>query len=158
MKKTLKLIVLYSCLGITIAAMAPAGTCKLDTAGVAFGTYDPLTNSNRDGIGTITVTCSGHSGESISYSLTTDAVVQYGSYRSMVNGNHSVSYILYLNSAHTEVWGDGSAGSATINDAYLLPNSGQTSRSYSVYGRIPSGQTKVTEGTYTGAVTITLNY
>jgi spore coat protein U-like protein len=45
-----------------------------------------------------------------------------GSYsgRSMANGGHHLAYSLYVNSTRTSVTGDGSSGTYTVSDGYLL--------------------------------------
>jgi spore coat protein U-like protein len=75
----------------------------------------------------------------------------------MASGANLLQYQLYLDSAHTTVWGDGTAGTSYKNDGYLLSVIAPVVRSYSVYGSIP-GLQNVFAGVYGDTTTVLLTY
>jgi len=124
---------------------------------VAFGAYDPLGGVRRDTIGTITVTCTGNVGDSVSYSISLDTTGNQGVYRVMTNSTHRLSYLIFADNTYTRVWGEGNGGTVVVNDSFTLATY-QTSQSYPMYGRIPADQTRATSGSYSGDIAITLIY
>ena len=141
-----------SCIGLGCS-------CSTTATAVAFGSYYPLTGSSVNASGVIEVTCGA---------LVLGAVIAYdirlssgssGSYvsRTMVQGGHQLHYNLYTNSAHTQVWGDGSGGTGIVSDGYLLQLIYSTTRAYTVYGLIPGGQ-NVRFGNYTDSILVTVVY
>ena len=72
----------------------------------------------------------------------------------MLNGSEALNYNLYLDTARTIIWGDGTAGTQT----YFIKNPPNNQDvAVPVYGRIPTGQS-VSKGTYTSTITVTLNF
>lgn len=122
-----------------------ATSCTVQSAGVAFGAYDPLAASPVDGVGTVRIDCD------VQTSLTVALGQGSGSSgtRQMTNGSSQLLYNLYTDASRTFVWGDGVSGSdvsvsgTTIN----LP----------VYGRIFARQ-NVIEGQYADTIVITVSY
>jgi len=72
--------------------------------------------------------------------------------RAMKNGSNSLGYQLYLDSAHSQVWGDGTASSSTSSGT----GTGST-QSLTIYGSVPS-LTATVPGAYTDTVTVTITY
>lgn len=70
--------------------------------------------------------------------------------RQMANGDSTLGYQLFKNSAASQVWG---TGDDALQQQLLVPGSGDIS----VYGRIPGGQ-NVPAGTYTDTVNVTLTF
>ncbi len=70
-------------------------------------------------------------------------------------GNH-LNYNLYTQVGHTTIWGNGTAGTGTVSDNYLLIL-GPNARNYTIYGLLPALQT-VPAGAYTDAITVTVTY
>jgi spore coat protein U-like protein len=68
----------------------------------------------------------------------------------------TLDYQLYVNTARTTVWGDGTGGTATVQDGYLL-GVGSETRSYPVLGRIPGGQ-NVPVGSYADSIVVTVDF
>ena len=158
MRATLKLLLLLSC--FCVMALLPAradSQCSLTTPAFAFGSYDSLGSASRDSIGTITVTCTGNTGDAVSYYLSLSTTGQQGGYRIMTNGGHQLNYLIFADNGYTQVWGDGTGGSIVVSDSYTM-NAHSTSRSYPMYGRIPAGQSQTTAGAYGANVTVTLKY
>jgi spore coat protein U-like protein len=71
--------------------------------------------------------------------------------RQMANGANRLSYNLYLDAAHTRIWGDPSPNYYTANGVWM---SGAT---LTVYGLVPALQ-DVATGSYSDSVTATINF
>lgn len=134
-------------------------SCSASASPIAFGSYNPFNVSPTDSTGTITVSCSlgGLVSLAVSYTIRLSSGGS-GSYvpRRMSFGANPLGYNLYTTSGRTTVWGDGTGGSATVGDAYLL-GIGTTVRNYTVHGRVPALQ-NVRSGGYTDSVTVTVEY
>lgn len=136
----------------TIAAMlfpspAFAATCSVDAPGINFGSYDPLEGAAVDGVGNVTVSCdiatSFHIALSPGSSGTYDA-------RVMVNGAEQMRYNLYTSASRSIIWGDGTAGTGTVDGSGTEPT-------FTVYGRIEGGQ-NLPAGPYVDTLVVTLTY
>lgn len=136
----------------------PAAACLLCTCDVSvtagkvdFGAY---TGSDSVALGTITVHCSGAL-VLVKYTvkLSTGLSLSFNP-RQMDNGGNLLDYNLYTDSARTMIW-DNSTNYITDSIQILL---GGSSKSYSIYGRIPGGQTAVHAGAYLDNITATLDY
>lgn len=68
------------------------------------------------------------------------------------NGDGAVNYQLYLDAAHSTIWGDGTAGTSTATGT----GSG-LSQSLTVYGQVPA-QTTPAPGTYSDTITATITF
>ena len=148
-------------LGLALAALgAPAlvdaqaaTTCNFNPgpATLAFGAYDASATAPVNSTSTFQFKCTGPGGNSVLATVTLSAG-NGGSFnpRQMSNGSDRLSYNLYLDAAHGAIWGDGTGPSQTLNNAVR-------NTTYTIYGSIPTGQW-VTPGSYTDAITITLNY
>lgn len=137
---------------------AHAQSCTPTATAVAFGSYVSMMSGNDATTGTVTVTCST-SGVSILFSYTIALSIGGGgtfATRSMSGPLQRLSYQLYRDSGDTQIWGDGTAGTYTVTDGYLLGINAQVSRNYTVYGIIPSQTAKV--GSYIDTITVTLTY
>lgn len=140
-----------------ITSVANAGvTCEVSTSGVAFGSYDSIGNQERDTSATIAVTCSGTTGDAVSYTISLGTGAGSYSNRNMSAGGTVLTYNLYTDISRTQVWGDGN-GTAVVADSYTLSAS-PTTRYYTVYGRIPQGQTQATAGSYSDSLVVTVVY
>lgn len=134
--------------GLLSCGSAPLqAACGVDTVSVAFGAYDPISGLAADGVGSVVVSCEPAAGYSIS--LSTGG----GSYaaRLLTAGTASLQYNLYSNPSHSVVWGDGSAGTATVDGS-------GSGASHSVYGRIPGAQTGAVAGAYSDLVVVTVDF
>jgi spore coat protein U-like protein len=150
------LFLIISCCLLTVHASG-AAVCSISSTGTAFGVFDTLSGNNDDMIGTITVTCTGNIGDSGTYSIALSPGGGGFGPRTMQTGGHSLSYNLYSDAAHNSVWGDGSAGTSTVGDTYLLSATTYT-KDYTVYGRILGPQHNAVVGSYLDNVVITLTY
>ncbi|WP_231748247.1 spore coat protein U domain-containing protein [Burkholderia sp. ABCPW 14] len=120
---------------------------------MVFGTYDTI-NSATTAM-TITVRCTGNGNPTPAASASAGGGSYSNRQMTRTGGGNLLSYNLYLDSAHTMVWGDGiSGGTSTISFGKL----NNSSASATVYGLIRGGQ-NVVPGAYTDqTITITLSY
>lgn len=153
MKTSAKIIAALAFAGWTAGAAAQTATatfqvtanvaaaCSATATDLAFGQYDPFAAAPLAGTSTVNVTCTNL--HPYSFSVPTPTA------RSMarVGGGASLSYGLYNEAGHTT--GFGNAG----------PIAGTGSaQSYTVFGRIPAGQTTAIVGDYADSVTVTVTY
>jgi spore coat protein U-like protein len=140
-------------------ALALLQSCTVAASPSPFGLYVPsnpaaLSSSS----GTITVTCSVTLVgllEGWTILLSTGNSGTFAA-RQMSVAGRSLSYNLYTTAAHTQVWGDGTAGTGTISDLQLL-TVGTNSYPYTVYGSVPALQDQP-PGTYNDVIVVTVNY
>ncbi len=140
-------------------------TCTASNATINFGPYPVLANTAVDGVGSFTVTCVS-SGGAAGTILYTAALPPASTVRHLAppSGTDRLSYALYVDSARTQIWGDGTSGTFTISGAVTVPRGGSvTDSAKTFYGRIsPGGQdvSAVSPGpsptTYSQALTITV--
>jgi spore coat protein U-like protein len=146
-----------------IAASASAGSCTVSTTGLAFGAYQPLTFAGKlvsadvTSDATVSVVCTGITTGG-SYTIALGPSPQGNSiiprYLAHNAGGPAMAFNVYLDSSYMTVWGDGFTGSAITG---TLPI-GDSSQRYSVFGRIPAGQSSLMAGTYSGSLTMTITY
>jgi len=156
--RNLKLVAFLLLACSSSRAYALLQSCSVSATALTFGSYDPSSATARDSTGTITVTCTA---TVLGISASWDILLSTGSSpsftpRRMFNGGNSMQYNLYTNAARTQVWGDGTGGTAKVSDSQLVVV-GTTQYSYTAYGRIPALQ-NLGPGTYTDTITVTLNY
>ncbi|MBS0379730.1 MAG: spore coat protein U domain-containing protein [Proteobacteria bacterium] len=134
------------------------GTCSVAATSVSFGTYDPLAATALSSTGTVTVTCTGTALLTVPVTVSLNAGL-WGSLsaRSAASGANRLSYNLYANSGDTQIWGDGTAGTTTVNLSVFILIIGTGSSAATVYGLIPNGQ-DVPPGTYGDTITATVSY
>lgn len=157
----LLLFVLALCWAPAAHALCVSGlcSCTMSTTGVAFGSYNPLTASNIDTVGSVTVKCGGVAGLLIPY--TVDIGTGAGTYaqRQMSSGGNRLNYNLYLDSTRSTVWGDGTGGSGHVSSGVTLDVLGLSPGNvHTVYGRLPALQTTAVPGGYTDTITVTVTY
>jgi spore coat protein U-like protein len=117
-------------------------TCTAGNTLINFGAYDVLGGTVLDGAGSITVTCV-NTGAAITVAYTAK-LAPPGNPRALahITGVDRLNYNLYVDSARTQVWGDGTGGTFTILGTVAVPrNSTVTDAPKSFFGRIaPGGQ------------------
>jgi spore coat protein U-like protein len=128
-----------------------AVNCTIAATPVGFGAYSVFAASpNDNGIGTLTMVCTGGGPGNYPVTLSTG---QSGSYalRVMKSGANQLNYNLYTSSTRTTVWGDGTGSTGSMTAAR------NTTTNLNVYGRIPAGQ-DATVGAYTDSITATVTF
>ncbi len=148
------LLILLLALPLPATAACALCTCTVSATGISFGTYNPLSGSNRDDTGNVRISCSGGVG-TVAYTIRLNRTS--AGFSRMVSGNHRLVYELYTDPAHTIVWGDGSNGTGVISGTLDVSRMGSSS-SHAVYGRLPGRQTSAAVGSYSDTLTFTLVY
>jgi spore coat protein U-like protein len=155
-----RLIGLVALLQCLFASTSDAAICNLSSTLVAFGTYVPLPGTADDTAGTLTVRCSaGAAQQSIGYTVALNGGIRGTvAMRRLTDSPSSLSYQLFIDAAHSQVWGDGTGGTVVVTQsAIVIPANGTATQTYRIYGRIPARQA-VSPGPYADTVTATLNY
>lgn len=128
--------------------------CAIVTSPMAFGVYDPIivhATLPLDGIGTVTVTCTKGAVTTIALDAGGNAP-GIGTTRAMLGGGVKLSYEIYQDPGRTIFWGN---SSPNLFNPPVAPS--RAPRSFTVYGRIPSGQ-DVPGGNYSDTVLATVNF
>jgi spore coat protein U-like protein len=130
-----------------LALLAPiqagaAITCTASNTTINFGTFDVLSGSTLAGSGSMRVTCVSVAAPTTT--VTYNVSLSTGSSRQMAppSGTDRVTYEIYLDPGHTQIWGDGTSGTFTISGT-LRVRANRTARSGRInyYGLItPGGQ------------------
>jgi spore coat protein U-like protein len=143
--------VILLALMLVLAAVTPAAAasvCDASVTMVEFGRVDY--REGGDITGQLTVTCDGPTAFEVS------ASEGYGSYgsRTMIGPGETVlRYNLYVDAARRRVWGDGeSGGTARIRGE----SDGRKAVTYTIYGRVPDGQS-VRTGRYYDSVKVSVS-
>lgn len=158
MKRAQYYVLILACCLLTVRASGVT-VCSVSSTGTAFGVFDTISGTDKDVVGTISVTCSGNTGDTVSYTigLSPGGTGSFAA-RDMQTTGAQLGYNLYTDAGHNFIWGDGTSGTSTVSDSYSLPASTNTVQ-YSVYGQIPSsGQSGVPAGNYNDNIVVTVNY
>ena len=126
--------------------------CSITALPVAFGSINPLAGGAFTASGSVTVTCTTGSG----WSVTADAGGGSGATlttRRMTYSGNTLNYGLFTDSGYVNVWGSGSGGTAAVTGT-----GNGSAQTFSVYGRIPAGQTGAPAGAYSDTVNVTITY
>jgi spore coat protein U-like protein len=127
-----------------------SANCIVSASALSFGTYDPLSASAATSTSTISVRCTLDT----PYSIALDAGTGSGatvSARKMSKGGDTLSYSLFQDGSHLNVWGQ-TAGTNTLGGTGTGSDVEHT-----VYGRIPAGQ-NVRTGAYADTITVSVDY
>lgn len=132
------------------------GQCWVTFLGaeLAFGSYSPIDAFPVDSAGAIGILCNPATEGLIRIDLSPGN----GSYASriMIFGAEQLRYNLYLDSARTIVWGDGTGGTGHLT---LTKQKGSWLLELpTIYGRIPPGQDVAAGGPYSDTITVTVNW
>jgi spore coat protein U-like protein len=157
--KRLACIALF-CIGTGLSplpAHAVLINCTIATTGITFTNYVSPGNVDDDGSGNVAVTCNAIIIVGLaSYTIALSAGNGSFPNRKLKSGAHTLNYNMYVDAARLTVWGDGSSGTQTVADSYIVLLT-PTLRNYPVYGRIPGGQNQPA-GTYQDTVTATVTF
>ena len=132
-------------------------TCGVSSAGVSFGPYAGSSHVPDDATGSITVSCTAHSTTAVAYSIALLGTGGSGSARTMRFGGERLTYQLYSDPTHTEIWGNGAGGTRVVSFSTTVPVGHTDVQNFTVYGRIPAGQ-KPAPGAYEDEVGIAVVY
>jgi len=138
---------------VALLAASPAGpawgqTCVVSSIGNLFGTYNPMAATAQTSTSTVSVTCRSAVATSVLYTI---QLSSGGSGNFGVRGMSGLRYQLYLDASRTQIWGDGTGGTVTVSDGYVLQPNVPTTRTYTVYSRLLASQ-RVAPGAYTDII------
>jgi spore coat protein U-like protein len=133
-------------------AHAQSPSCTISTVSVNFGNYNVFNATALDSTGRVTYRCNS-TAFNITIHLSKGASSTFNP-RTMTKGAEVLGYNLYRNSARTNIWGDGTSGTAFYTRADPPNNSNVN---VTVYGRVPAGQ-DVSAGTFSDTVTAVINF
>lgn len=139
---------------VTIHAACVSTT--ISTHGLNFGVFSSFAQMTFNG--TVTLSCVGTGRNPYTIALTTG---NSGSYalRRMRSGANLLPYNLYTDESYTQIWGDGTGGSAVVSGSLDLDTSQPSgSVSHTVYGRVPNLPRRPAAGIYTDSIMVTINY
>jgi len=126
-------------------------TCTINSAStLSFGGSVGVLNTNIPATSTISVTCT----TGAAYDIGLDAGTGTGATvaaRKMTSGGSTVTYSLYKEVGHTNVWG------TTIGTDTVASTGTGAAQSFTVFGLVPP-QTTPAAGTYTDTITVTVTY
>ena len=139
--------------GTTIGVSATVtANCTVSALPVAFGSVDTLSASPVDATGSVSVTCTNGTGWTAAADAGGGSGASFATRRMTYSGN-TLNYTLYRDAARSQVWGDGSGSTFTV------ANTGSGSaQSFTVYGRVPGGQSTAPAGGYNDTVNVTITY
>lgn len=156
MTRMLSGLLACSALVFPVSAHAILANCTVAGTGIVFPNYVSPGGASATSTGTIGVTCTGL-GLLVSYTIQLSAGSGSFANRALVFASTNVlNYNMYVDSTRLSIWGDGTSGTSTVSDSYLL-SIGNNLRNYTVYGLVPGGQNKPA-GTYTDHIIITLTF
>jgi spore coat protein U-like protein len=128
----------------TLTVQARIGDlCTVTAAALDFGPGID-TESDNDAQGTIEIDCIADT--PLQVELDGGLLPDFSGTRKMANGSSTLQYLLFKDSARTQLWASGERVAATISSTGSVP----------VYGRVPSQSDGHASGLYTDEVTITL--
>jgi spore coat protein U-like protein len=141
---------------IVIALMVAAETwgqgCAVSVVGVAFGSYDNSAMTPLDSTGDVSVICDAGINFAVRLDPGQNSTTFHPRMLMLIGERGTLDYNLYRNSAHTEVFGDGT------NNTYIHVGVGTGSEvNVPIYGRIPGAQI-IPPGQYSDAVTVIVEW
>ncbi|MEK9501363.1 Csu type fimbrial protein [Gaopeijia maritima] len=126
-------------------------SCTIAVTDLDFGTVSDLTSA-QDAATTGSVTCTGATPVSVSFNAGTVAGSTMAA-RLLGFGAETITFNLYRDSGRTEVLGDGTGGTVTIDFTSTGGADG-----LSVFGRTAAGQNPKPAGTYSSTITATVTW
>ena len=134
---------------ISVSAQFQPACQSLSTTSMNFGSV-PSAKVLVDSTSTITVTCTN----AVAYHVRMDRGlhVQGALQRRMANGGNLVNYGLYLDVAHTQIWGDGGIGTSILNAIGT-----GAAQIHTVFGQVTS-TSSTPPGAYSDVVNVVLNF
>jgi spore coat protein U domain-containing protein, fimbrial subunit CupE1/2/3/6 len=117
-------------------------TCTASNITVNFGPYDVLAGTTLPGSGSFRVTCVNVNTATTRVTYTARFATSPARQMAPPSGSDRVDYEIYLNAAHSQVWGDGTGGTFVVTgNLRVRRNRTATSGVINVYGLIaPGGQ------------------
>lgn len=128
-----------------------APKCTIATiSGVAFGTYNVMSAAPLDSVGVIRLDCNG-AARNVTVDLGRGNAPTFNP-RFMRSGGSQLNYNLFMDTARTTIWGDGTAGTSRYGP-FNPPNV----IDLTIYGRVPALQ-DLPAGSYSDTIVVTVNF
>lgn len=140
------------------ALAASSASCNVDTssAQIAFGTYDPLSLTPLDGVGTLRISCDKNN-VPVTFALDRGSSSTFLP-RGMRSGANVLPYNLYLGSPNSGiVFGDGSGGTQTQGATTQQIGLGTFIAQAQVFGRIQPGE-NAAFGSYSDTIRVQVTF
>ena len=134
---------------LILAAPASAASCSVSPQQLSLGRYDPFASAPQDAVTSIAISCDVETSVVIAIGPGNG---DYGA-RTMTGGAQALLYNLYVDPAHSRVWGDGTNGSSTVSSTAVA-----TSTAIPVYARAPARQTQLKPGSYSDILWVSITY
>lgn len=132
-------------------------TCTVEAASADFGTYNVLLAGANDIVTSFSVSCFFQPPTPVLVTISIGPSPNSGSFdprqMKLSGGSELLNYNLYIDSGRTQIWGDGTGSTFTLEERVFSQKNNYWTPS--VYGRIPPGQ-DVTIGTYSETLTVTI--
>jgi spore coat protein U-like protein len=132
-------------------------SCTITSTAITFGNYDPISSTALASTGTLGFSCNfgvSLGGINFTISLTPGSSTTYAT-RTLKSGSNTLNYNLYTTASDTTVWGDGTAGTATVTATY--PSTNAPPVNVTVYALIPAQQNAIS-GSYSDSITATVTF
>jgi spore coat protein U-like protein len=129
----------------------PLGGCSATVSAFSFSAFSPSTHAGRVTQGYVSFDCASPVSD-IELSAGNSGQFRSRSMSASGEPNVEVSYNIFLDANHTQVFGDGTGGSS----AYV-PGPNVSKGGFAIYGEIAYGQSHLGVATYTDAIRITVN-
>ena len=160
-RQTAFLVALCLLLVSPIGLAAGTAGCTASATGPAFGIYNPFgPATTANGVLTVTCTLIGGNGAAQVTAVASYSTGASGTYanRTLVSGANVLNYNLYIDLAHTQTAGDGTAGTFTSTMSFkIIPPILTAQGQATIYGLIPAPQS-VNPGTYLDTINVTVSY
>lgn len=134
--------------GLFFLAHTAAAACSVTASGINFGVINPIAGAGASATGSITVNCPTATAFSVALSPGSGTFSQ----RFMQSSGNIFKYNIFLDSAYTLVWGDGTSSTSTWSG-----QADPSGVSHVIFARAPF-QPVVVPGTYADTITVTVTY
>lgn len=136
-------------------------TCALSATPLNFGIYDPTWPTPTDFSATITVTCTTPLAGPVPVSGTlmlSPGTSATPTVRRMAHDGAVLRYQIYVDSAYSMVWGDGTGTTLTIPVSGTSGRTQPLRQTFTAHGRLLARQGSAGVGAYQDLLTATLSY
>lgn len=120
-------------------------SCSISASNLTFSSISTGTTSNTDATSSLTVNCSNGT----PYSIALGNGANYSNVRRMAWGASHIEYVLHQDSSRSTEWNSNLVKSGTGSGG---------DQTFTVYGRVPSGQNITNTGNYGDTVIATITY
>ncbi len=149
---SLSTVIVGAAIGSTLIPSRALANCTISSVtGLNFGAYSSFDAAPNDATGRFVFVCTDVQAP-VTIRLSSGAANSFTP-RQMVLGTARLSYNLYIDTARTQIWGDGTGGSSlrTLTPVNNAPTS------LDIFGRIPPRQF-IPAGSYTDTIVITIQF